>query len=171
MALIKCADCGKEFSDAAAACPNCGRPNVAAKPAQAPGCLRTGCLGFLGLTVVVGIINAITAGSSGGSANTSPAASEPFVSKYEAQDAVKKLLRDPESAQFDNVFVHRGKDVAAVCGSVNAKNGFGGYTGGKLFFVVGSVAVVEPETNKSQFIDLWNAACADASPTRKTKRR
>lgn len=27
MALIKCPDCGKEFSDQAAACPNCGRPN------------------------------------------------------------------------------------------------------------------------------------------------
>lgn len=28
MALIKCPDCGKDFSDQAAACPNCGRPNV-----------------------------------------------------------------------------------------------------------------------------------------------
>lgn len=28
MALIKCPDCGKEFSDQAVACPNCGRPNA-----------------------------------------------------------------------------------------------------------------------------------------------
>lgn len=27
MALIKCEDCGKEFSDKASACPNCGCPN------------------------------------------------------------------------------------------------------------------------------------------------
>lgn len=26
MPLIKCPDCGKEFSDQARACPNCGRP-------------------------------------------------------------------------------------------------------------------------------------------------
>lgn len=26
MALIKCTECGKEFSDRAAACPNCGCP-------------------------------------------------------------------------------------------------------------------------------------------------
>lgn len=26
MALIKCIECGKEFSDRAAACPNCGCP-------------------------------------------------------------------------------------------------------------------------------------------------
>lgn len=28
MALTKCPDCGKEFSDLAQACPNCGRPNI-----------------------------------------------------------------------------------------------------------------------------------------------
>lgn len=28
MALIKCPDCEKEFSEMAPACPNCGRPNV-----------------------------------------------------------------------------------------------------------------------------------------------
>ena len=26
MALIKCSECGKEFSDKASACPNCGSP-------------------------------------------------------------------------------------------------------------------------------------------------
>ena len=29
MALIKCSECGKEISDKAIACPNCGCPNVA----------------------------------------------------------------------------------------------------------------------------------------------
>lgn len=28
MALIKCSECGKEFSDKADACPNCGNPNA-----------------------------------------------------------------------------------------------------------------------------------------------
>ena len=28
MALIKCSDCGKEFSDKASSCPSCGRPVV-----------------------------------------------------------------------------------------------------------------------------------------------
>ena len=37
MALITCPDCGKEFSDQAAACPNCGRPNKAVgQPAEQP---------------------------------------------------------------------------------------------------------------------------------------
>lgn len=29
MALIKCPDCGREFSDLATVCPNCARPRVA----------------------------------------------------------------------------------------------------------------------------------------------
>ena len=29
MALIKCSECGKEISDRAITCPNCGCPNVA----------------------------------------------------------------------------------------------------------------------------------------------
>lgn len=32
MSLIKCPDCGKEFSDQAIACPNCGRPNKETDP-------------------------------------------------------------------------------------------------------------------------------------------
>ena len=31
MALIKCPECGKEFSDKAQACPNCGCPTSEAK--------------------------------------------------------------------------------------------------------------------------------------------
>ncbi len=35
MALIKCRECGKEISDQAAACPNCGCPNVPVQTVQA----------------------------------------------------------------------------------------------------------------------------------------
>jgi len=38
MALIKCKECGKEISSAAAACPNCGKPVIKTTPA-AKGCL------------------------------------------------------------------------------------------------------------------------------------
>lgn len=43
MALIKCLDCGKEFSDQAPACPNCGRPNIApvSTPQSTPTANRT----------------------------------------------------------------------------------------------------------------------------------
>ena len=47
-----------------------------------------------------------------------------------ARAAVKATLRDPGSAQFSEVAAKPG----AVCGWVNARNGFGGY-GGRLLFV------------------------------------
>lgn len=42
-----------------------------------------------------------------------------------AQEKVRELLRDPESARFKNISRHG--DV--VCGEVNSRNGFGGYAG------------------------------------------
>lgn len=36
MALLKCIDCGREVSDAAPACPGCGRPAYRLPPAYPP---------------------------------------------------------------------------------------------------------------------------------------
>ena len=38
-----------------------------------------------------------------------------------AQESVKKILKDPDSAKFQN--------MNGLCGEVNSKNSFGGYTG------------------------------------------
>jgi len=53
------------------------------------------------------------------------------------QDGVKKALKDPESARFG--VMRAGKDskgVTQVCGTVNARNGFGGYAGFSAFIGV-----------------------------------
>jgi len=53
-----------------------------------------------------------------------------------AKEGLKHTLKDPDSAKisissaFDN-----GQDVIIVCGSVNAKNSYGGYVGSSLFEV------------------------------------
>lgn len=49
-----------------------------------------------------------------------------FIGIAECQNTIKKVLRDPRSAQFRNVYKN---EFGYVCGHVNAKNGFGGYTG------------------------------------------
>lgn len=68
----------------------------------------------------------------------------------DAEDAVKATLRDPASAQFQNMksadpivanYHHPTRDEvssnpalgAGVCGEVNSKNAFGGYTGFRKF--------------------------------------
>lgn len=53
------------------------------------------------------------------------------------QREIKKRLKDPESAQFRNSAFYNSK-VPVVCGEVNSKNGFGGYTGFQRFIRNGS---------------------------------
>ena len=51
----------------------------------------------------------------------------------EVEAVVVASLKDPESAQFRDVFV----GVTYACGQVNARNGFGGYSGFTDFYVSG----------------------------------
>jgi hypothetical protein len=49
-------------------------------------------------------------------------------------EGVRKGLKDPESARFGDIrAVKRQGGKITVCGFVNAKNSFGGYTGMKPF--------------------------------------
>jgi hypothetical protein len=51
-----------------------------------------------------------------------------------AKASVLDHLRDPKSAIFGKIYaVLESDDMVLVCGSVNAKNGFGGYTGQIVF--------------------------------------
>ena len=55
MALIFCSECGKEFSERAAACPQCGCPNDSKK--AEPPLVRDGVSGCVnGIVAVVGIL-------------------------------------------------------------------------------------------------------------------
>lgn len=49
---------------------------------------------------------------------------------------VSKGLKDPYSAQFSELYgVRTRKGKVIICGTVNAKNSYGGYTGEKTFFI------------------------------------
>lgn len=50
------------------------------------------------------------------------------------KQSVISNLREPESAQFQEVNLVRSQDRAYLCGQLNARNGFGGYTGFQWFF-------------------------------------
>jgi len=51
--------------------------------------------------------------------------------KQKGMELVRSALKDPVSAQFEDVRAADGEGV--VCGLVNAKNSYGGYTGFKIF--------------------------------------
>ncbi|WP_252108847.1 MULTISPECIES: hypothetical protein [unclassified Halomonas] len=80
-----------------------------------------------------------------------------------AINAVSRDLKDPSSAQFRDIFgvqQLRGGDRVTVCGSVNAKNAYGGYVGYKPFsYTDGSVFIAgQPGSIES---DLVKLACVD----------
>ena len=78
--------------------------------------------------------------------------------RVSAQMAVQAQLRDPGSAQFRDVIVVRQDSSTAVCGEVNAKNGFGGYIGYTSFVAIGSLVQLQTKRDDG-FHTLWNAAC------------
>jgi len=76
-----------------------------------------------------------------------------------AQWALKKRLKDPESATFSNISVTQHGDTVATCGDVNSKHSFGGFTGKKSFLVVGSLAATEDDLEPGVFSAIWNRVC------------
>ena len=70
---------------------------------------------------------------------------------------IKAMLTDPQSAQFRVTkvkmdFEFAGEKQNVVCGSVNAKNKFGGYVGFKQFAWQSTVGRVSMEPEHSGFI-------------------
>lgn len=51
------------------------------------------------------------------------------------ESLVRDSLKDPDSAKLESSFHSSGETDGYVCGLVNAKNSYGGYTGKKPFYV------------------------------------
>ena len=61
----------------------------------------------------------------------------------DAKKAVVSQLKDPESARFGEIWALSGTNgKRSVCGYINAKNSYGGYTGDKMFSITSSGSVV-----------------------------
>lgn len=81
---------------------------------------------------------------------------------YGAKKQVRLLLRDPSSAEFRSLGVHRAGKITAVCGQVNSANGFGGLTGFQRFVSDGaSVTALEESLPRGEMDKLWAALCAN----------
>ncbi|WP_298146319.1 hypothetical protein [uncultured Acinetobacter sp.] len=71
--------------------------------------------------------------------------------EVKAQGAVKQLLKDPDSAKFQN--------MDGMCGEVNSKNSFGAYTGYQRFVAAPDLAILETEVPKDTFNEVWSNLC------------
>lgn len=79
-----------------------------------------------------------------------------------ARDKVRERLRDAASADFRNVRVYLGRSdqERAVCGEVNARNGFGGQAGYQGFLVLirreGDRMLASPAVLQEAHPKLWD---------------
>lgn len=74
-----------------------------------------------------------------------------------AKRAVRQSLKDPESAEFKDVFANYTEEFGVVaCGYVNAKNALGGYTGYKAFVSAGKSVIME---GRDDIVRAWGGAC------------
>ena len=86
-----------------------------------------------------------------------------IVAGVDAKKAIQRLLRDPDSAEFESVVGHEvTSDQFIFCGTVNAKNGFGGYQGPKAFITLSS-AEAYIDDGKKDFRDMWEYVCNEKS--------
>jgi hypothetical protein len=97
-----------------------------------------------------------------GKAKVKDAPVDPRASTIQAaEDAVRASLRDPDSARFGNVwFIERS---GAVCGGINAKNAYGGYTGENRFVVKDGAVVIDSvdENEHGDLVIAFGKHCFD----------
>ena len=74
-----------------------------------------------------------------------------------AKQTLASRLKDSESAKFKNLTLSSKK---VVCGQVNAKNAYGGYTGYNYFIGAGNLSYFQSDfKNYKEFDKTWNALC------------
>lgn len=121
-------------------------------------------LGVIGFFVVLwGVIYFGTKISMSGSDQPDEARQEENARQnviYYGQKVARNALKDPDSAKFHGLTVVKKDGSYALCGKVNSKNSFGGYTGNQLFLVVGKKAVFQHELKHNVFAGVWNQFCA-----------
>ena len=73
---------------------------------------------------------------------------------------VRAKMKDPTSAEFRNVFFHRGLDYMPVtCGEVSGKTRFGGDGGFRRFVSGGNPLLTYLEDEVTDFPAVWEQMC------------
>ncbi len=112
---------------------------------------------ILGLFVLV----AIGALTSGDKSNSEVSMPSPSLTWVQGSDALKASLRDPDSAKILSGFVSSDAGKYFACGTVNAKNGFGGYSGATRWFSDSILVAVESAAIAQEFEAGWQSHCTN----------
>lgn len=132
MALINCTECGKEVSDQATACPQCGAKKFKPKPPKKPTSIATWLIGAVVLGgILISMVNAPTAPSSGTSSGPSKSSISIAGCQVEWERINKHNMKDPDSLEWDRHNTQFGmykENIPVVIVPYRAKNGFGALT-------------------------------------------
>lgn len=88
-------------------------------------------------------------------------AAQPLQAKLHA--AVKDALKDPDAAKFRGEFMSKpdnGSETLSLCGELNAKNGYGAYSGFHRFVANTDGMMVLEEGEPRGFDGVWSTWCA-----------
>jgi len=80
----------------------------------------------------------------------------------QAKTKIARDLKDPDSAKFRDVGIYKsstGKGGVAVCGEINAKNGYGAYIGFRKFLVREEMAIIDGADLGLSYDGLGPALC------------
>ena len=73
-----------------------------------------------------------------------------------ARQEVLANLKDPDSAKFGPLLVTEG---GVVCGTVNAKNSFGGFVGTTYFLDDHGLVLLDEGAGAKNFVAYWKMSC------------
>jgi hypothetical protein len=74
---------------------------------------------------------------------------------FVGEQFVSPHLKDPASAHYRNITYRTRNSLPVLCGEVNARNSFGGYTGFEYFVAMGNLVQI----GGREMHDLWNTFC------------
>lgn len=156
MALVKCSECGKQVSSAAAACPNCG-----AKPKKRTSLFTWIVTAFIGFAALSALFSEPSEKSA--ASRPAPKVKSPEELRYEknlnraavAAQALRKSMRNPDSFVLEQALAMESN---TICIEYRAQNGFGGMNRGRALLSADDKKLLSDESDG--FNSSWNKSCA-----------
>ncbi|SDS41792.1 hypothetical protein [Pseudomonas prosekii] len=161
MTTTKCRKCSAFYPEKDPVCPSCSSPNR--KDAEGTFAGFKSAAPVIQLALFFFVVAAIGfwffGGHDKGSRSNNSELTEAAL-ESSAFNLVSEKLKDPDSAKFGPTVRHvvTGNEHA-VCGTVNSKNGFGGYVGMKRFAYIHERATVFFDDGTDDFVRVWDSFC------------
>lgn len=180
----KCPKCQEKVKLLASVCKHCGYEFTPAelessrKLSRTSNSVAVGCVSVVVLVLLVALCGKPASQTSPGHTSTEATSGDDSSSASKGgayadegkqyawisagEEQIKTQLKDPESATFRNVHFYSGGGIPVACGEVNAKNGFGGYSGFERFVAAGTTIAVTESMVEGGIEEVWDKYCVRA---------